>query len=117
MSDEELTQPAPKPAEIPPKPATDSSNAFAVVALVLGVVGLVLTIAVRLAFALDVMAVVFGAFGMTKAREGAKDGGLAKAGMILGLVGLGLILLLFLLFHSTGFGHLGRFGHHFRRYG
>lgn len=99
-----------------PQPATAPSNAFAIAALVLGVVGLVLTPAVRLAFAIDVMAVVFGAFGMTRAREGARDGGLAKAGLILGLVGLGLLLLLVLLFHTTAFGHGWRF-HRMRRFG
>ena len=104
--------------EQPTKPQAAPANAFAVAALVLGVVGLVLTVAFKLAFACDVMAVVFGALGMARAREGARDGGLAKAGMILGMVGLGILLVIVLLFNFTDFGqhHLWRFGRHMHRF-
>ena len=96
----------------PPMPAAASTNGFAVASLVLGVVGVVLTLAFRLGLISDVLAVVFGALGMSKAREGAPNGGLAKAGLILGLVGLGLLLLLLIVVHTTGFGSHHHFWFH-----
>lgn len=82
------------------------SNGFAVASLVLGIVGLVLTITVVLGLICDVLAVVFGALGRTRARDGAENGSLATAGMILGLVGLGLLLALVIVFRTSGFhGH------------
>lgn len=104
---------APMPATVtvpmPATPAAAFTNGFAVASLVLGVVGVVLTVTFRLGLISDVLAVVFGALGMTKAREGAPNGGLAKAGLILGLVGLGLLLLLLVVVRTTGFdGHLFR---------
>ena len=97
---------------LPPAPAAVSNNGFAVASLVLGVVGVVMTVTFRIGLISDVLAVVFGALGITRAREGAPNGGLAKAGMILGLVGLGLLLLLLVVVRTTGFdGHLFRFHH------
>ena len=78
------------------------TNGFAVASLVLGIVGLVLTITVVLGLICDVLAVVFGALGRTRARDGAENGSLATAGMILGLVGLGLLLALVILFRTSG---------------
>jgi hypothetical protein len=89
-------------------PAAASANGFAVASLVLGVVGVVLSVTFRIGLISDVLAVVFGALGLGKAREGAPNGGLAKAGLILGLVGLGLLLLILIVVHNTGVG-----GHHF----
>ena len=79
------------------------SNGFAVASLVLGIVGLVLTVTIFLGLICDVLAVVFGALGRTRARDGAENGSLATAGLILGLVGLGLLLAIIVLFRVTGF--------------
>lgn len=82
------------------------ANGFAVASLVLGIVGVVLTITIFLGLICDVLAVVFGAVGGTKARDGADNGGLATAGLVLGLVGLGLLVGLVVLFRVAGFhGH------------
>jgi Domain of unknown function (DUF4190) len=102
---------------LPPSPTRAASNGFAVVSLVLGIVGVVLTITFILGLICDVLAVVFGALGRTKAREGAENEALATAGMILGLVGLGLLLLLVVAFRAGGFhahlfflrGHMASF--------
>ena len=102
----------------PQQATTAPSNGFAIAALVIGVVGVILTLAFRLALICDVLAVVFGALGSARARDGARDGALAKAGMILGLVGLGLLLLLVIFFHNSGLGgHFFRFGHRLRHFG
>jgi Domain of unknown function (DUF4190) len=82
------------------------ANGFAVASLVLGIVGVVLTITIVLGLICDVLAVIFGALGRTKARDGADNGGLATAGLILGLVGLGLLVGIVVLFRVWGFhGH------------
>jgi hypothetical protein len=112
--------PAPPPpttqATALPAPAT-TGNGFAVASLVLGIVGVVLTITFVFGLICDVLAVVFGALGRTKAREGsANNASLATAGMILGLVGLGLLLLLVVLIGSSGMHwHVFRFHRVFRR--
>jgi hypothetical protein len=102
-----MTTPERDAPPVPPMPGTARTNGFAVASLVLGVVGVVLTLTFRLGLISDVLAVVFGGLGMSKAREGAPDGGLAKAGLILGLVGLGLLLVMLVVVLTTGFG-----GHH-----
>jgi hypothetical protein len=95
----------------PPAPVATSGNGFAVASLVLGIVGVVLTITFVIGLICDVLAVVFGALGRTKAREGSStNASLATAGMILGLVGLGLLLLLVVLISVGGVHwHLMRF--------
>jgi hypothetical protein len=88
-----------------------TGNGFAVASLVLGIVGVVLTITFVAGLICDVLAIVFGALGRTKAREGsAGNASLATAGMILGLVGLGLLLLLVVLIGAGGMHwHVFRF--------
>ena len=56
----------------------------------LGIVGLVLTITVWIGPICDVLAIVFGAMGARRLPEGAPNGGMATAGIILGIVGLAL---------------------------
>src|SRR6266705_1199579 len=67
---------------MPPSPTRADSNGFAVASLVLGIVGVVLTITFIFGLICDVLAIVFGALGRTKAREGAENEGLATAGLI-----------------------------------
>jgi hypothetical protein len=126
MTDEEPPQtdeaPAQAPVEAPteasvppppaiqtvavPPPAAAAGNGFSVASLVLGIVGVVLTITVVGGLICDVLAVVFGALGRTKAREAGGAHGtnaaLATAGMILGLVGLGLLLLFVIIIGVNG---------------
>ncbi len=121
MADEEQPQveetPVAAPTPPPPTPplaaAAAAGNGFSIASLVLGIVGLVLTITFVVGLICDVLAVVFGALGRTKAREAGSPhtASLATAGMILGLVGLGLLLLLLVLVRSTGFHvwHFSRF--------
>jgi len=66
-----------------------------VAALVLGILG----IACVLPVIGSIIAIVLGKMGMTKAEQGlANNGGMAKAGFILGIVGLVLGVLVFLIY-------------------
>jgi hypothetical protein len=116
---EQVSSPEVSPAPPPAARVPQTSNGFAVASLVLGIVGVVLSLTLRVGLICDVLAIVFGALGYRRAREGAPNGGLAKAGMILGIVGLGALVLLFIFVRAFGWngGHLYRFGagHRFMR--
>ncbi|MCC3772544.1 DUF4190 domain-containing protein, partial [Streptomyces sp. UNOC14_S4] len=77
-----------------------AGNGLGVAALVLGIVGTVLSPTVLLGVVLGILAVVFGGIGRSKVRNGEADnGGQALAGLILGGVALvvsGLMLTLYL---------------------
>lgn len=92
--------PPPPPPGVPPSGApqivyqTTPSNGMAVASLVLGILTVVLSWTVWLAWILGVLAIVFGAIGRGKARQGAPNGGMATAGLILGIVGFVLSILI-----------------------
>ncbi len=78
-----------------------ASNGQAVAALVLGILGLVLFWTVWLGLILGTLAIVFGALGRSKTKQGAPNKSMATAGLVLGIVtvaGSVLILVLFLAF-------------------
>ena len=83
----------------PPGPYAppQQTNGMAVASLVLGIVGLVLTITVWIGPICDVLAIVFGAKARRRLPEGAPNRGMATAGFILGIVGLALTVALVLL--------------------
>ncbi|NKB91454.1 MAG: DUF4190 domain-containing protein [Candidatus Nanopelagicales bacterium] len=86
----EVTPPSPQPAA--------PQNGLGTAALVLGIVQF-------FCFPLigGVLAIVFGKMGMAKAEQGlATNGGAAKAGFILGIVGLALWVLLILITLISG---------------
>ena len=97
----------PLPAGPPPPYAPPhQTNGLAVASLVLGIVGLVLTITVWIGPVCDVLAIVFGAMARRRLPEGAPNRGMATAGFILGIVGLvltvALVLLLIVAFRDEG---------------
>jgi hypothetical protein len=61
-------------------PSAHSSNGQATAALVLGIVGMLVPL-------LGVLAIIFGAIGMSRANQGAPGKGLAIAGLVLGILG------------------------------
>jgi hypothetical protein len=79
------------PAGIPyPAPARKSKNGLGVAALVCGIVGLVLPIALP-----AVAAVICGHMGVAAAKRGEADNkGMSVAGLVLGYVGVALVLVL-----------------------
>ena len=92
------------PAAPPPMPGApgmaiaSASNGFAVAALVLGILSLVMFFTIWLPFLLGVLAIVFGALGITRAnRIGGKQKGLAIAGLVCGAVGMVLAILFIVL--------------------
>ena len=70
------------------------SNGLAVASLVLGLISVVLMCFWYLAIPCGILAIVFGVIGRTNARAGAPNGGMATAGLILGIFGLAWPLLI-----------------------
>jgi lysylphosphatidylglycerol synthetase-like protein (DUF2156 family) len=70
------------PVAPPPAPAT---GGLAVAALVVGIVGVVLSFTVVFGFVLGVAAIVLGAIAMGRARTGAGGKGMGVAGLVLGI--------------------------------
>ena len=90
--------PLPLPPASPlPRPSQPQTDGLAVASLVLGIVGLVLTITIWIGPVCDVLAIVFGAMARRRLPEGAPSRGMATAGFILGIVGLALTVALVLL--------------------
>ena len=68
---------------------------MAVAALVLGIIAVVLCFVVVLNWILAILAIIFGAVGMSKANKiGGKGKGMATAGLALGVIGaiLGVVI-------------------------
>jgi Domain of unknown function (DUF4190) len=93
---------SPPPVPLPPPPGTfapappagpapTQGNGFAIAALVLGILGFVFPLIC------GIPAIVFGVIGRTRAKEGGPNGGLALAGLILGIVSTAFWILLFAL--------------------
>lgn len=81
------------PPAAPPMPGqpampVGTSNGFAVASLVLGILTLVFFFTIFLPFVLGVLAIVFGALGISKANKGASQKGMAIAGLACGAVGV-----------------------------
>jgi hypothetical protein len=97
-----LPPPPPLPGAGPPAAAVaqPASNGQAVAALVLGIVGLVLFWTVWLGLILGTLAIVFGALGRSKAKQGAPNKSMATAGLVLGIVAVAASVLILVLFFA-----------------
>jgi hypothetical protein len=80
--------PAGPPPPPPAPPAIQPTNGMAVASLVLGILSLLLFFTIVPPFILGALAVIFGALGLSKAKQGAPNKGLAVAGLICGGVGI-----------------------------
>jgi len=78
-------------APAPSGPAPQQDNGFAIASLVLGILGFIFPLVC------GIPAIVFGVLGRTRAREAGASGGLALAGLILGIVSTAFWILLFAL--------------------
>lgn len=89
------------PPAAPPPPAYGAGgsvpaprNGLGIAALVLGILSLFC-----LGFVGGILAVIFGRMGMKKAEQGlATNGGVAKAGFILGIIGIVLSVIYFIYY-------------------
>ncbi|GAS87819.1 DUF4190 domain-containing protein [Mycolicibacterium brisbanense] len=71
----------------PPRPAVGSRNGLGVAALVLAIIGLVLTVSVVGGIVLGVLAVVIGAVARGRCKRGEADNmGIATSGIVLGAI-------------------------------
>ena len=92
----------PQPQQAPPPPpampgvpayAPKQTNGLAVASLVLGILTLLLFFTIWLPFILGILAIVFGAVGISKANRGAGSKGLAIAGLVCGAIGIAACIL------------------------
>lgn len=82
-------------------PTAERGNGAAVAGFVCGLIGLIFSIIPLFVFIfpgiLDVLGIVFGMRGRKAAAEGARQGGLATAGFVMGIIGLLLFILWWVL--------------------
>lgn len=94
MDDGEITSESAKPG-IPPK------NGKGIAALVLGILGLILSLCFGPFIILSILAIIFGALGIREANAGlATNRGMSIAGLVMGLVAIVVYLALILVFGS-----------------
>ena len=77
------------------------TNGLAVASLVLGILSLLLFFTVVPPFILGILAVVFGAIGISRANQGAGGKGMAVAGLVCGALGVVVAILFIALFVSV----------------
>ena len=78
----------------------ERGNGSAVTAFVTGLIGAITSIFLFFLFfpvILDILGIVFGVMGRRNAAAGARQGGLATAGLILGIIGLIIFVLWWVL--------------------
>ena len=81
-------------------PTAEPGNGSAVAGFVCGLIGLITSLFLWFLVIpgiLDILGIVFGIRGRRHAAQGARQGGLATAGLVLGIVGLVLFSLWWLL--------------------
>jgi 1-acyl-sn-glycerol-3-phosphate acyltransferase len=71
-------------------PSPQQGNGLAVAGMVCGIVGLVLFWIPVLGWILAILAIIFSGVGIAKANKGASGKGQAVAGLVLGVVSIGL---------------------------
>ena len=90
-----------QPQYAAPQPQLGKPKGLATAAMVLGIVGLVFSVAGCtwfLGIPLDVLAIVFGAVGISKVNSGEGGGeGMAKAGLICGIIGIVAVITWFII--------------------
>ncbi len=121
MSDDQqnLNEPeTPPPALLPMPPAPQvvyvqqtpaPTNPLATTALILGICGVVLFWTFWFGLILGALAIIFGAIGLSRAKSGAPNKGMAIAGLVLGIVGVVLGALFIVLIFSIGNSAQDRF--------
>ena len=82
-------------------PAAERGNGSAVAGFVCGLIGLITSLFLFVFIVpgiLDALGIFFSLRGRKAAAEGARQGGLATAGLVLGIIGLVIFLLWWVLF-------------------
>jgi hypothetical protein len=107
VTDNEWPSPPPAP-QYAPQPTyivatTPPRNGIAVAALVLGITSIVFSWWGLLTLVQVLLAIIFGAVGISRARHGAPKKGLAIAGLVLGLIGAAIYVFLGVASLGVGF--------------
>ena len=97
-----MTEIAPPPAPPPPAPPPSRrANGFAVASLVLGILSIVLFFMIWVPVVLGILAIVFGAVGISNAKKGAPHKGMAIGGLVCGAAGIVAMILFIALVVSV----------------
>lgn len=100
MSD--VTPPPSPPPAPPAPPPRQQTNGLAVASLVLGILSLLSFFTIVPPFIMGGLAVIFGIIGLSKAKQGAPNKGLAIAGLICGAAGIVATIAFIALVFTTG---------------
>src|SRR4051812_12663971 len=103
---ESAPPPAPPVMPVAP-PAAPPSNGFAIAALVIGIVAIVLSFTVVFGFVLGGLAIVFGAIAIARGRTpGGGSKGMGVAGLVLGVIAIVfavlMLVVVFNVFNTVG---------------
>lgn len=95
-----MTAPGPPPGPPgPPGPPQQPSNGTGIASLVLGIISIPFCFCFGIGGLIGIAATVFGFQGKQKAEQGlATNRGMAMAGLILGIIGIGLGVIYWILF-------------------
>jgi len=91
VSDFDPNVPPPVPNQDLPTMAQRPGNGLAIASLVLGIVSIALLCVWYISLPCALLAIIFGAIGRGKAKEGATGGGMATAGLICGVIAFALV--------------------------
>jgi hypothetical protein len=86
---------------VPQQPVQQGQPAFAVVALVTGILGLLTSLCWCLGLPLCVAAIVFGILGRRQAIERGFSPAMATAGLVMGIVGVAIALIFLIIGVAT----------------
>ena len=107
---------SPPPPPLPPAPQVvyvqqtpAPTNPLATTALILGICGVVLFWTFWFGLILGTLAIIFGAIGLSRAKNGAPNKGMATAGLVLGIVGVVLGVIFIVAIFSIGNSAQDRF--------
>jgi hypothetical protein len=98
----DLTPPPSPPPAPPAPPPRQQTNGLAVASLVLGILSLLMFFTVVPPFIMGGLAVIFGILGLSKAKQGAPNKGLAIAGLVCGIAGIAATIAFIALVVTAG---------------
>jgi uncharacterized protein DUF4190 len=107
-----LAPPPPPPPPIGalrPGESVSQTNGLATASLVLGILSSVLFFTLVIAWILAILAIIFGAIGVSRANQGAPNRSMAVAGLVLGIAGL-VIGIFFVALITTSVRQVDHFG-------
>ena len=82
---------APRYGQYAAQPQTGATNGFAIAALILGIIGI--TFVLNILLIPSILAIIFGAVGLGKAKKTGTGRGMSIAGLVLGIISLAIVII------------------------